>query len=102
MPKLRFTKGISAVLVLFALINLQSDLRDYAMRFPYAESYESTQEKINATIPKEAMILGNINVMEGFNPNQFYDIRNLAYLGSTHMTLQDYIQERHIDYIIHP
>ncbi|GAU78273.1 glycosyltransferase family 39 protein [Fusibacter sp. 3D3] len=100
MPKLRFTKGISVILVLFALINLQSDLRDYAMRFPYAESYESTQEKINAVIPKEAIILGNINVMEGFNPNQFYDIRNLAYLEVKQITLQAYIKERHINYII--
>ncbi len=100
MPKLRFTKGISVILVLFALINLQSDLRDYAMRFPYAESYESTQEKINAVIPKEAIILGNINVMEGFNSNQFYDIRNLAYLEANHITLQAYIKERHINYLI--
>lgn len=100
MSKLHFKKWISVFLILFALFNLQSDLRDYTTRFPYAESYESTQEKINAVIPKDATILGNINVMEGFNPNRFYDIRNLAYLEANHITLQDYIRERHIDYII--
>ncbi|MBF4695279.1 ArnT family glycosyltransferase [Fusibacter ferrireducens] len=100
LPKLYFTKWVSVVLILFALLNLQSDLKEYAMRFPYAESYERTQAKITAAIPKEATILGNINVMEGFNPNRFYDIRNLAYLEVNHLTLQDYIRERHIDYII--
>ncbi len=97
--KKQWRMGFSIGITLFALFNLQGDLKAYTARFPYAQPYEVIQREIGKAIPHDAAVLGNINIMEGQNTNQFYDIRNLAYLQENNLTLQDYIDRRHIQYI---
>lgn len=66
------------------------------------QNYDS-QESLEAAlkdIPKDAVILGNINLLNHFEDQVFYDYRNLWHLSGPQVL--DYIQERNIDYIIWP
>ncbi len=70
-----------------------------AQRF-YTLSYAEMLEKIETVVPKTATVLGNLNVIEAFDSNRFYDVRNLGYLEENALTIEDYLTERNIEYVI--
>ena len=61
---------------------------------------QATLEEAFRDIPKDAVILGNINLLNHFEDQVFYDYRNLWHLSGPQAL--DYIQERNINYIIWP
>ncbi len=46
------------------------------------------------------VVLGNLNTIEAFKGQRFYDIRNLAFLEENGITIGDYIKERGITLIL--
>lgn len=86
--------------ILIALIVLQS-LQLYKTVSPLNhQDYDTLGQSINAIIPDDAVILGNLNLDYHFELYQLYDIRNLAYLDHHDLSIADYIKKNHIDYII--
>ena len=70
-----------------------------AQRF-YTLTYDEMLGKIESVVPNTATVLGNLNVIEAFDSNRFYDVRNLGYLEENALTIEDYLAERHIEYVI--
>ena len=97
-------KGLTAVTVLFLLffpsVKLQKDLQVYRSTKPYVLSYEAMIHEIDAAVPENASVLSNLNTLEAFQDQHFYDIRNLAFLKDRNLSLQEYLQERGITYIL--
>jgi len=79
---------------------LFSNLKDYdAQRF-YTLSYENMLVRIESVVPKSSVVLGNLNIIEAFDPHRFYDVRNLGYLKSNQLSIEKYILDRKIEYIV--
>lgn len=61
--------------------------------------YEAYHTFIEEQVSGDDVILANLSGGFALSPNQFYDIRNLNYLGE--QTLSDYLKERQINTIIY-
>ena len=94
---------LPALLLVLAMLwgsNLWSNLNAYeASRF-YSKSYDAMLSEIAAYVPEDSVVLGNLNIIEAFNQNRFYDIRNLGYLEPSTNAFQNYVESRNIQYII--
>jgi hypothetical protein len=69
---------------------------------PGHESYADYQKKITAAIPEgSSRILGSLTTEFFFDNGRLLDWRNLSMLRSAGMSLEDYIRESSIEYIIY-
>jgi len=67
---------------------------------PQIETYDNYLTEINASIPEESKVLCNLNAGFAFNPSQFVDYRNLAYLKSADLSLDAYLDKNNIEYVV--
>jgi len=88
------------VLVVLWGSNLWDNLNAYDANRFYSKSYDAMLGEIATHVPTDSIVLGNLNIIEAFNPNRFYDIRNLGYLDQSANAFQNYVQSRDIQYII--
>ncbi len=100
LSNIKRNQWLSLLVIPLILFSFYCDLKDYQQGFDYRADYSGVQGEILKHIPSDANILGNIINMEGFNPHHYYDIRNLAYLEDKDLTLEAYLKERNIHYII--
>jgi hypothetical protein len=63
--------------------------------------YEFYLEKIQAALPEDAVVLGNLNTEFLFETGHLYDYRNLTYLDSKTTSVEDYLRERGITHILY-
>ena len=63
--------------------------------------YESYLEEIQSALPKNAVVLANLNTEFLFGTGQLYDYRNLAYLGPKTLRVARYITDRGITHILY-
>lgn len=85
------------VLTILNGISLWNNLQSYNEQHFYTLSYNAMIETLKDTIPQDAVVLGNLNTLEAFDPHHFFDIRNLGFLETP---IENYIKERKIDYIV--
>ena len=70
---------------------------------PYLNNdYKEYINRISQNIPKDAVVLANLNSEFVYKPGKMYDYRNLAYLSKSNEDFDDYITSREIEYIIYP
>ena len=93
-PKASFLKIVLLIFLVFQLFITRDHIISYAFD---TEDYLSNQLDV---IPKEAIILGNINLLTYLEDHEFYDYRNLWHLSGDEAL--KYISDRHIEYIIWP
>jgi hypothetical protein len=71
--------------------------------YNFINSIDNTdyQEFLNSFdfIPSDAKVLGNLNLEYKFQ-DQLLDYRNLYYLKENNLSVKDYIEKNHIEYII--
>ncbi|HSN66249.1 MAG TPA: hypothetical protein VLS94_06385 [Fusibacter sp.] len=94
---------LPALLLVLAMLwgsNLWSNLKTYETNRFYSKSYDAMLNEIAAYVPENSVVLGNLNIIEAFNQNRFYDIRNLGYLDTSTNAFQNYVESRNIQYII--
>lgn len=94
---------LPVMLILLAMLwgsNLMHNLNAYDANRFYSKSYNVMLDEIAAHVPADSIVLGNLNIIEAFDPNRFYDIRNLGYLDSSSNAFENYIESRNIQYII--
>ena len=65
----------------------------------YQHDYNDYSAFIEDSIEEDAVVLGNLSSGFAFSQNQFYDIRNLAYLDG--LSFEDYIKRNGINTIIY-
>ncbi len=71
--------------------------------YPYTQtSYGYYLDEIGNTVPKDSIVLANLNCEYYFDNHKLLDYRNLAYLEENKMTFSDFIRKNHIAYIIYP
>ena len=110
---LSLTKGLDALkdkkrvqigLSIFVLIiwgtTLGLNLNQYSQQRFYTLSYQEMLAELSEAIPKDAVVLGNLNTLEAFDATHFYDIRNLGYLSQDTDAFETYIKTRKISYIL--
>ena len=90
---------ILAVLVGISM-NLYGDLSEYQVIRPYQTSYETMISAVDGLVPDDSSVLANLNLMDAFPLHKIYDIRNLGYLEVSGISLQEYIEQHDISYII--
>ncbi|WP_459844831.1 ArnT family glycosyltransferase [Fusibacter bizertensis] len=88
---------IALLLILFTTSQLWDNLQSYDSQHFYTLSYDAMIETLTENIPQNAVVLGNLNTLEAFEPHHFYDIRNLGFLDTS---IEEYITTRNIDYIV--
>jgi 4-amino-4-deoxy-L-arabinose transferase-like glycosyltransferase len=93
--KVHYQKVLIAILILLCSINTYSNLSEH----PHTESYRNYLAHIQAFVPDDTIVLGNLNTLMAFETAQVYDYRNLGYLESS---VTDYIVDRNIEYILYP
>jgi len=81
-------------------LNLYGDLAGYQANRPYQKTYETMISEVDNLVPDDSVVLANLNLIDAFDPHEFYDIRNLGYLEASGISLQAYIHQRGIGYII--
>lgn len=91
---------LTLALLIIAIINTYNNLSAYNENKVYQVSYEDMIDTLQTYLPDDALVLGNLNIADSVSLNAFYDIRNLGYLEASQTTLEDYIQKRHINYIV--
>ncbi len=94
---------LPVLLIILAMLwgsNLWSNLNTYEANRFYSKSYDAMLNEIAAHVPEDSVVLGNLNIIEAFDQNCFYDIRNLGYLDPSTNAFQNYIESRNIQYII--
>lgn len=81
-------------------VNLYDDLAEYLANRPYQTSYETMISEVDNLVPDDSAVLANLNLVDAFATDEFYEIRNLGYLDPSGISLQEYIAQRKIGYII--
>lgn len=90
----------SIVLLVLVPSGLYGGLQSYSESRPYNVSYEAMIEEIDEIVSDDSVVLGNLNTIDAFEGQRFYDVRNLAFLEDNGMTIEDYIKERGITVIL--
>ncbi|MBR0577265.1 glycosyltransferase family 39 protein [Proteiniclasticum sp. BAD-10] len=91
---------VSLALLLLIPARLYHEVQNYAISQPYKLGYKVMLKKIDDAVDDHAVILGNLNTIEAFDGQVFYDIRNLAFLDEQKTSLEEYIRERGITIIV--
>lgn len=92
----------AAVLLLLAasVFGLYGNLALYREARPYNVPYGTMLDQIGEIVPRDAVVLGNLNLIGAFSPDHFYDVRNLGHLEDSDLTFEAYVEERRIEYIL--
>jgi len=105
------------ILVIYVLENIQKKLRflsiallslsliisSYLNIRPYIKySYNEYLQQISTIVPKDSIVLANLNCEFYFDNNNLFDYRNLAYLRENSLDFKQYIEKNNIDFIIYP
>ena len=65
-----------------------------------SETYERYLEEIGSVLPKDARVLANLNTDYYFKNGNLRDVRNLTYLKEKDLSVEEYIRQNHIQFII--
>ena len=99
-----FVKGSrvlrNALLILMLCVVSVNTLRE--VRFYLNNDYKTYLNSIEALVPKDAVVLANLNTEYAFESGNLFDYRNLAFLGENDMSFPEYIEKNGIDYILLP
>ncbi|ETA81805.1 hypothetical protein [Youngiibacter fragilis] len=98
--KRNLTWAFALILLVFVPIRLYSGLDDYREARPYKLGYEDMIEVVEGMANDRDIVLGNLNTIDAFKSQRFYDIRNLAFLEDNGITIGDYIKDRGITLIL--
>lgn len=63
--------------------------------------YENYLAAIQEVVPEDATVLANLNTEFAFESGRLYDYRNLTHLDDESLSLDRYIEERGIEYILY-
>lgn len=102
MKKTPLTIVISLMLTMMIIsgANLNINLSSYWKQRFYNVNYESMLQELKSVVSDDAIVLGNLNTLEAFNPYRFFDVRNLGYLSDNGLDFETYVRERQIDTLI--
>ncbi len=64
------------------------------------QDYSQFGEELKAILPSDAKVLGNLNMDYHLELYQLYDVRNLNYLESQNLSLENYIKKNDITYVV--
>ena len=88
--------------VIFILVIAQIS-SSYLSISPYIQNhYQTYIHEIKSHVPDDANVLANLNTEFYFQNNTLYDYRNLHFLKDNGISLESYILDREIEYIIYP
>lgn len=65
-----------------------------------AETYERYLDEIGSAVPADSRVLANLNTDYYFKNGRLRDVRNLTYLKENGLSVEDYIRQNHIQYIV--
>ena len=65
-----------------------------------SETYERYLEEIGSVVPQDARVLANLNTDYYFENGNLRDVRNLTYLKESGLSVEEYIRQNHIQFII--
>ncbi len=87
-----------ALTVLLAAVIVLSlaDIRPWLAR----DSYESYLGKISELVPKKSVTIGNLNSEFYFDNGRLLDYRNLSYMKTNGITVEEYVEKYKVEYII--
>ncbi|MBS7525565.1 hypothetical protein KHM83_02600 [Fusibacter paucivorans] len=92
---------LTAIILLGVLIwHCYANLSLYERERPYQVRYDQMVASLKNVLPVDAVVLGNLNAIEAVDETHFYDLRNLGYLDAANISLEDYIRDRNIQYLI--
>jgi len=88
------------VLLTASGFNLQNNMSSYWQQRFYVKNYGDVIDELQTLVSKDAIVLGNLNTLEAFDPYRFYDVRNLGYLTENGLDFETYIRDRNIDTLV--
>jgi hypothetical protein len=91
---------VAAVLLGFLIWHCFANISLYERERPYQVGSEHMIASLKSVLPSDAIVLGNLNVIDAVDETRFYDLRNLGYLEASNIRLEDYIRDRNIHYLI--
>ena len=92
--------SLLVMLLIASGVDLQNNLSNYWQQRFYVKSYDTVVSELQSVVPKNAIVLGNLNTLEAFDPYRFYDVRNLGYLTENGLDFETYIRDRNIDTLV--
>ena len=103
----RAAAAIAALLVCASLINTGSNLaEEFHIIGPKKntafEDYRDYLGHIEEFVPRDAMVLANLNSEYYFDYGKLRDYRNLIYLDRQGISFENYIRSNGIEYILYP
>jgi len=100
--KTPLTVTIALVLAMSIIsgVNLNNNLIHYWKQRFYDVHYESMLQTLKSVVSDDAIVLGNLNTLEAFDPYRFFDVRNLGYLRENGIDFETYVRERQIDTLV--
>lgn len=90
--------AVLAALLLAALLSSALQVRSWAGK----NHYRNYLSNISLFVPKDAVVLANVNAEPYFQPGNLYDYRNLTRLPEHRMSFGEYVDTRNIEYILLP
>lgn len=92
-------RSIVLILVLFGSLSSMVQIT----RSPYEhDSFQRYLTQVKSSIGPSGAILGNLNGQEAFELGRLYDWRNLEPAVRNGLSLEQYVQERQISWVIYP
>jgi hypothetical protein len=91
---------IPLLLIAVASFHLYSNVDQYYSEMPYYRSYEDVIKDIQSHVPKEARVLGNLNMITAFENRNFIDVRNLGFLVDNGHDFESFVRTNAIEYIL--
>ena len=85
------------LVVIVVLLSLNSGQTVFK---PQLESYEAYTSNFEKYIPEDAKVLCNLNAGFALSPNQFFDYRNMAYLDHYNLSVETYLIQNEIEYVV--
>ncbi|PKM94559.1 MAG: 4-amino-4-deoxy-L-arabinose transferase [Firmicutes bacterium HGW-Firmicutes-1] len=88
--------GLFVILIILSFILSIKEIKPY---LPY--QYNDYLNEFAKAVPKDSVVLGNLNTDFYFDNGSLFDYRNLAYLKTNDLSFKEYIQKNDIEYIIY-
>lgn len=100
LPLTKSKYWISLLLIVVASYHLYDNLDLYYTEMAYYRPYDEVMEDIHSIVPKDARVLGNLNMITAFENRNFLDVRNLGFLKENGYDFESYVRANNIEYII--
>jgi hypothetical protein len=91
---------LTGIIICLLTWHCYANISAYERERPYQLSYDSMLQTLQRVLPADATVLGNLNTVDAVQEMHFYDIRNLGYLDEAGISLEDYIRDRDIHYLV--